>query len=62
MKTYKIIKHSSMWSTTNLMRKVEKTLEHMTDQGWEIVTVSFGMNLWYAPTAYITFSRQNDIV
>ena len=56
MKKYSIIKISTMWSTTQLIRNVEKILNTKSKEGFEIVTVAFGVNLWYLPTAFITLS------
>jgi hypothetical protein len=57
MKTYRIIKLSAMWSTSSLTREVEKLLNQKTRDGYEIVTVAFGLNMWWMPTAFITLSR-----
>jgi hypothetical protein len=57
MKTYKIIKLSTMWSTSSLTAKVEQLLNRKTMDGYEIVTVAFGVNLWWMPTAFITFCK-----
>ena len=57
MNTYKILKFSTMWSTSSLTKKVEKILSEREKEGWEIVSVAFGTNLWYAPTAFITLKR-----
>ncbi len=46
-----------MWSTENLRKKVELLINQKSKEGYEIVTVSFGMNLWYAPTAFITIAK-----
>ena len=54
---YSIIKESTMWSTNSLKQKVEKLLNEKTSEGYEIVTVSFGINIWYMPTAYITLRK-----
>lgn len=48
---------SSMWSTTKLKRKVETILNEKTKDGYEIVSVAFGLNIWWIPTAYITLSK-----
>jgi len=55
MRTYKILKFSTMWSTKSLMKKVEDVLIEKDQQGWEVVSVAFGINMWMSPTAYITF-------
>ena len=57
MKNYEIIKISEMWSTENLRKKVSLLINQKSKEGYEIVTVSFGMNLWYAPTAFITIAK-----
>jgi hypothetical protein len=51
---YSIIKESTMWSTNSLKQKIEKLLNEKTNEGYEIVTVSFGINIWYMPTAFLT--------
>ena len=57
MKTHTIIKLSTMWSTASLTEKVEQILNEKVSEGYEIVTVSFGVNLWWMPTAYITICK-----
>jgi len=57
MKNYEIIKISEMWSTENLRKKVNLLINQKSKEGYEIVTVSFGMNLWYTPTAFITIAK-----
>ena len=47
MKKYEVIKISEMWSTDNLRKKVENLLNLKTSEGYEIVAVAFGVNLWY---------------
>lgn len=44
--TYSIIKESTMWSTDSLKQKVEKILNEKTKDGYEVVTVAFGLNMW----------------
>ena len=46
-----------MWSTSSLTEKVEDCLNEVTMEGWEVVTVSFGMNIWMTPTAFITVRK-----
>lgn len=55
--TYTIIKESAMWSTNSLNRKVEKILNEKTKEGYEVVTVAFGLNMWWMPTAFITLRK-----
>jgi hypothetical protein len=57
MKTYRIIKLSTNWSTSSLTKAVEQLLNAKTKEGYEIVTVAFGVNMWWMPTAYITICR-----
>ena len=46
-----------MWSTTKLKQKVEKILNEKTKDGYEVVSVAFGINIWWIPTAFITLSK-----
>lgn len=55
--TYTIIKESAMWSTNSLNRKVEKILNEKTKEGYEVVTVAFGLNMWWMQTAFITLRK-----
>ena len=55
--TYTIIKESAMWSTNSLNRKVEKILNEKTKEGYEVITVAFGLNMWWMPTAFITLRK-----
>jgi hypothetical protein len=57
MKTYSVISESSMWSTAKLKEKVEKILNEKTKDGYEVVSVAFGLNIWWIPTAYITLRK-----
>jgi hypothetical protein len=57
MKTYIVISESSMWSTTKLKKNVERILNEKTKEGWDVVSVAFGINIWWIPTAYITLSK-----
>lgn len=57
MKNYSIIKLSTMWSTNGLKNDVERLLNQKNAQGYEIVSVAFGVNLWWKPTAFITIRK-----
>jgi hypothetical protein len=57
MKQYTIVKESSMWSTKQLIAKVEKLLNEKNQEGYQIVSVSFGLNIWWIPTAFITICK-----
>lgn len=58
MKKYTVIKLSTSWSTSELTKKVEHVLNKKANDGYEIVTVAFGVNIWWMPTAYITVCKQ----
>lgn len=61
MKMYSIITKTNIWSLTSLVTEVENILNEKTKDGFEIVTVSFGTNLWWFPTAYITLAKTKEI-
>ena len=58
MKQFRVFKISNMWSTTRLIKDVENELKQITNEGYEIISVSFGFNIWWIPTAFITTSRE----
>ena len=43
-----------MWSTKGLKNDVERLLNEKTTEGYEVVSVAFGVNLWWMPTAFVT--------
>jgi hypothetical protein len=57
MKQYHIIKESNVWSATELSKKVEGILNQKAQEGYQIISVSLGMNAWRVPTAYITICK-----
>ena len=57
MKNYTIITVSNMWSSNKLRREAESLINEKSKDGYEIVTVSFGFNVWLVPTAYITICK-----
>ena len=57
MRNYTIITVSNMWSTSKLRRETESVVNEKTNEGYEIVTVSFSFNVWLIPTAYITICK-----
>lgn len=57
MKTYRIIKLTTWWSTSSLTSDVERLLNEKEREGYEIVTVAFGLNLWWMPTAFVTLRK-----
>ncbi len=54
---YTILTESTMWSTDTLKQKVERILNEKTREGYEIVSVAFGVNMWWLPTAFITLRK-----
>ena len=58
MKQFRVFKISNMWSNSRLTRDVENELKKLTNEGYEIISVSFGFNIWWIPTAFITTSRE----
>ena len=57
MKKYNIIKITAKWSTDSLKKSVEESLNENTKNGYEVASVSFGLNMWWMPTAFITFYK-----
>lgn len=57
MKNFSVIKRSTMWSTETLINDVEILLNRKSKEGYEIVTVAFGVNMWWMPTAFITVAK-----
>jgi hypothetical protein len=58
MKQFRVFKISNMWSTARLIKDVENELKQITNEGYDIISVSFGVNIWWLPTAFITTSRE----
>jgi glycerol uptake facilitator-like aquaporin len=58
MKLFKVIKISENWSTSRLTKNVEKILAEKSNEGWEVVSVAFGINVWLMITAFITISKE----
>ena len=58
MKQFRVFKISNMWSTDRLIKDVENELKQITNEGYDIISVSFGVNIWWLPTAFITTSRE----
>jgi len=57
MKDYSVIKLSTNWSTETLRLEVENLINNKVNQGYEIVTVAFGINMWWIPTAFVTIKK-----
>ena len=58
MKNYSVIKISTNWSTETLRLNVEELINNKVSEGFEIVTVAFGVNMWWMPTAFITIKNK----
>lgn len=58
MKQFRVFKISNMWSTSRLTRDVENELKKITNEGYEIIGVSFSFSFWWIPTVFITTSRE----
>lgn len=58
---HRIFQYSTSWSTDRLTRRVEEKLDELEAAGWEIVSVSFGTNLWYQPTAFVTVRQSRAL-
>ena len=57
MISYNVIKLSTMWSTDTLRMEVEQLINQKNREGYEIVTVAFGVNMWWMPTAFVTICK-----
>ena len=60
MKKFTLIKESTMWSTDSLTKKVEEILDQKVQEGYEVVSVAFGVNIWWMPTAFITLAKNHE--
>jgi len=60
MKSYKIIRRSTWWSTNRLLKSVEKALHNSSKDGWNIESIAFGTDLLMLPNAFITLSKIED--
>lgn len=46
-----------MWSTKGLKNDVERLLKEKTTEEYEVVSVAFGVNLWWMPKAFVTVCK-----
>jgi hypothetical protein len=46
-----------MWSSETLRTDTENLINEKALAGYEIVTVAFGVNMWWMPTSYITIRK-----
>jgi len=57
VKTFRVLKLSNVWSTEKLRKEVEDTLNRVSKDGWEVVSVAFGSSNAQIATAMITISK-----
>jgi hypothetical protein len=57
MTQYKVFTYSTMWSTQKLTNRVERELSKLDSDGWEVISVSFGMDVRGMITAFVTVKR-----
>jgi len=54
---YQVIKTSNLWSTERLRKEAEDIVKRKASEGWDVVSVSFGHNVWWVPTVFITIRK-----
>lgn len=47
----------TMWSTDSLKSRVKGFSNNASANGNRILSVSFGVNMWWMPTAFITLEK-----
>lgn len=57
MKKLEIIRVSDWWSTSSLMKKAEDVANQKSLEGYEIVSISFGLSVWMIVSAYISITK-----
>lgn len=57
MKKFEIIRVSDWWSTDSLTEKAENVANQKSQEGYQIVSISFGYSIWLVPSAYITITK-----
>lgn len=57
MKKFEIIRVSDWWSTNSLIKKAENVANQKSQEGYEIVSISFGISVGMIATAYITITK-----
>ena len=56
-KEFKVLKLSNIWSTEKLRKEVQETLNKVSNDGYEVVSVAFGSRNSQISTAFITISK-----
>ena len=54
---FKVLKLSNIWSTEKLRKEVEETLNKVSKDGYDVVSVAFGSGNSQIYTAFITISK-----
>jgi|GEM_PF-964327 len=52
----KIVTVSDCWTTKRLMQKAKNKMNEKVEEGWRIISVSIGYDIWFRPTAFITIA------
>lgn len=61
MKVYAIEQIKYFWSSSVLKDRVERRLNELSQEGYEIVSVSFGLTALMYPTAFITIAKDRAV-
>lgn len=62
MKKYTIIKETGYWTTESLRQNVQFKVNKLAQDGYEIVSVAFGTNMWAFPTVFITIAKEESTI
>ena len=57
MKMYDVVSVSEWFSTSSLKRKAQEMANQKSQEGYEIISISFGFSIWLIPTAYLTIKK-----
>jgi hypothetical protein len=57
MKTYEVVSISEWFFTSSLKRKAQEMANQKSQEGYEIISISFGFSIWLIPTAYLTIAK-----
>ncbi len=56
---YRIIRMTNLFSTSALKREVEREINLLAEEGWDIVSVSFSFTAMLISAAFITIKRSD---
>lgn len=54
----KIFIVSDWWSIAKLRKETETIIAKKQEEGWELINVSLGMNVWLKPTSFIVMNKK----